>query len=115
MIERFLERLKELPDEEQAKIANSLQDSGRQPVITTAFDLSSENREQLLTAIREQFGNGVEGNFNTAPDLICGIELKANGHKIAWSLDNYLDNLADNLARLLQEELPRQEAETDEL
>lgn len=114
MIERFLERLKALSDEEQAKIADSLQDSGRQPIITTAFDLSSENREQLMTAIREQFGNSVEGNFNTAPDLICGIELKANGHKIAWSLDNYLDNLADNLARVLQEEAPRQEAESDE-
>ena len=114
MIERFLEKSKQLPDEEQAKLADSLRDSGRQSVITTAFDLSAENQEQLMTAIREQFGDGLEGKFNTAPNLICGIELKANGHKIAWSLDNYLDNLADNLARVLQEELPRQEAESDE-
>ncbi len=112
MIERFLERLKELPEAEQAKMAGSLRPSGRQPVITTAFELSSQSRKHLMTAIQEQFGDSLEGNFNTAPNLVCGIELKANGHKIAWSLDNYLDNLADNLARILQEELPQKDAET---
>ncbi len=119
MIKRFLERLKDMPEEEQAKMGDSLRDSGHKPVITTAFDLSPQNREHLATALREQFGDNLEGRFNTAPDLICGIELKANGHKIAWSLESYLDNLAENLARALQDELPRQdetqeETETDE-
>lgn len=112
MIERFLERLKELPEEEQAKMADSLQDSGLKPVITTAFDLSSQSREHILSAIQVQFGDTIEGRFTTAPNLICGIELKANGHKIAWSLANYLDNLADNLPRALQDELPQKQKDT---
>ncbi|MBN1991748.1 MAG: hypothetical protein JW953_03525 [Anaerolineae bacterium] len=109
MVERFVEQVKNLSDQEQTKMAGSLADSGRKPVITTAFDLSSESRRQLLDAVQTQFGDELEGKFNTADELICGIELKANGYKIAWSLDNYLDNLADNLARTLQNEMPRQE------
>jgi F-type H+-transporting ATPase subunit b len=114
IIDRFLRKLRELPEEEQAKIVETLQASGQKPVITTAFDLTAEHREHLISALHEQFGDGLEGKFDTAPSLICGIQLKANGHKIAWNLEHYLDNLAGDLSRVLQEELPEKDAKENE-
>ena len=31
--------------------------------------------------------------FETAPDLVSGIELSANGQKVAWSIADYLATL----------------------
>jgi F-type H+-transporting ATPase subunit b len=41
--------------------------------------------------------------FETTPDLVSGIELTANGHKVAWSIADYLASLAQGVDELLQE------------
>jgi hypothetical protein len=33
--------------------------------------------------------------FETSPDIISGIEVKAGGCKIAWSLENFLQGLEE--------------------
>jgi F-type H+-transporting ATPase subunit b len=42
--------------------------------------------------------------FETAPEVLCGIELQTSGRKIAWSLEDYLGALEERLAAALQEE-----------
>jgi F-type H+-transporting ATPase subunit b len=41
--------------------------------------------------------------FETAPDLISGIELTTNGQKIAWSIADYLASLEKGVGELLKE------------
>ena len=41
--------------------------------------------------------------FETAPDLVSGIELTANGHKVAWSIGHYLASLKKSVDELLKE------------
>jgi F-type H+-transporting ATPase subunit b len=40
--------------------------------------------------------------FETSPDVICGIELRAHGRKIAWSVRDYLEGLETTLAEVLK-------------
>jgi F-type H+-transporting ATPase subunit b len=101
LVNRFVERLEHLDEEQRAEIATTIQESDQALVISTAFELPPHIRQDLLAALRQQFGDGLEGQFKTSPDLISGIELKANGHKLAWSLDNYLAALEENLAHVL--------------
>jgi F-type H+-transporting ATPase subunit b len=42
--------------------------------------------------------------FETAPDLISGIELTTNGRKIAWSIADYLTSLIKGVDDLLQKQ-----------
>jgi len=37
----------------------------------------------------------VDLQFKLSSDLICGIELKVHGRKVAWSLEEYLETLED--------------------
>jgi len=42
--------------------------------------------------------------FETAPDGVCGIELSANGQKVAWTIADYLATLDQKVGTLLAAE-----------
>ena len=42
--------------------------------------------------------------FETAPDMVSGIELTTNGQKIAWSIADYLASLEKSVGELLKEQ-----------
>ncbi|MBF0206382.1 MAG: F0F1 ATP synthase subunit B [Oligoflexia bacterium] len=58
-------------------------------IIRTCFDLPAAQKN----AIKDILGTEIEAHFETAPDLISGIELIANGQKVAWSISDYLSLL----------------------
>ena len=37
-------------------------------------------------------------------DVISGVELRAHGHKLAWSLGDYLETLEEGFSHALMEE-----------
>lgn len=107
----FLERLSELPDSEQEALANETADSWK---VNSAFDLPAEQQEEIRQVVEEVVGHNGRLHFNTQPDLIAGIELVAAGHKVAWSLDSYLDNLEEALSDLLTQARIEDVIESDE-
>ncbi len=42
--------------------------------------------------------------YQREPEIVSGIELRVNGHKIAWSLNEYLETLIESLTETLQKE-----------
>jgi F-type H+-transporting ATPase subunit b len=54
--------------------------------------------------VREQVPIAGTVSFETAPDLISGIELRTHGGKIGWSVADYLETLEDSLAEALADE-----------
>jgi F-type H+-transporting ATPase subunit b len=102
----FVERLRGLDDETRAALAAAGGD-GQSPLrLVTGFDLPAEARDQLRQALRDQLGAGIQPEFVTVPEVLAGIELRADGHKLAWSLDGYLDRLEERLAQVLDEAVP---------
>lgn len=100
VVETFIERLQNLNDQEQERLARSLQTSENGLIIRSHFEMMPESREKLLNALHQQQiyeGNHVQ--FTTTPDLICGIELQASDYKIAWTLQRYLQSLDQHLAK----------------
>ena len=57
----------------------------------------------IQKALNETFSAEVSVRFETAPDLISGIELTTNGQKIAWSIADYLASLEKGVGELLKE------------
>jgi F-type H+-transporting ATPase subunit b len=88
----FISRLEQLSPEDRAVF------DGRQATVESAFDLPDEARERLRAALS---GLTTDLQFKRNPDLIGGLELKASGHKIAWSLQSYLDELEEALTEAL--------------
>ncbi len=58
--------------------------------VRSAFDLSSQQRADIEAALNQTLSTSIQLGFETAPDLIGGIELVANGQSIAWNISDYL-------------------------
>ena len=61
-------------------------------------------RSAIERAVKETFAADIQIQFETSPELISGIELSANGQKVAWSIADYLATLAKSAAELLHED-----------
>ena len=54
--------------------------------------------------MKETFAPDAQVQFETAPELVSGIELSTNGQKVAWSIADYLATLEKSAGELLHED-----------
>jgi F-type H+-transporting ATPase subunit b len=100
--EVFTRRLREMDGE--AKPA-SPRPSRQRPTRARAQRVrpAAEQRAAIQNALNETFSAEIHVRFETAPDLISGIELTTNGQKVAWSIADYLASLEKGVDELLKE------------
>jgi F-type H+-transporting ATPase subunit b len=100
----FMRRLHTMDGKAKENLANALKTTSVPAVIRSAFDLPAAQRAAIQNALNEAFSAEVKVRFETAPDVISGIELIANGQKVAWSIADYLAALDKGVDELLKEE-----------
>ena len=111
--EAFTRRLREMDGQAKAGLAEALKTASDPALVRSAFDLPAEQRAAIQNALNETFSAEIPVRFETAPDLICGIELTTNGQKVAWSIADYLSSLEKGVDELLKEkDKPVAKAET---
>jgi len=100
--EVFMRRLREMDDQARECFANSLKTATGPAFVRSAFDLPAEQRAAIQNALNETFSAEIRVKFETAPDLVSGIELATNGQKVAWSIADYLASLEKGVDELLK-------------
>lgn len=110
MIGIFLERLENIEESDKERIKEFYKKPGQQIVIRSAFEIPEETRQKIQETLRHLIGTDVIVRYETAPDLISGIELVASDMKIAWSIDGYLDGLEADLSRTLEQRVAEEKA-----
>ena len=114
MGEVFVARLRALNGTAKEQLAAALTSSTQPARLRSAFDLPPEQRATIQTAINETFSADIHLQFETAPDLVSGIELSANGLKVAWSIADYLATLEKSADELLREDVkPKSKPDTN--
>ncbi len=103
-VDVFAQRLRNLKDEEKKQLASALSASSSQVLIRTAFDLPQAQRDSIKKTIKETLGIETQPKFETAPDLVSGIELTTDGQKVAWSIANYLTLMQKSIDERLKEQ-----------
>jgi F-type H+-transporting ATPase subunit b len=101
--EEFTRRLRDLDGPAKARLAEAVGSASAPVLVRSAFELPAEQRADIQDALNETFAADVHIRFETAPDLICGIELSTNGQKLAWSIADYLTSLEKGVDELLME------------
>jgi F-type H+-transporting ATPase subunit b len=110
MGEVFTRRLRELNGEAKAGFAESLKTASEPALVRSAFELPTEQRAAIQKTLNETFSAEIRVRFETAPDLVSGIELTSNGQKVAWSIADYLASLEQGVGELLKtKEKPKAE------
>lgn len=103
MLDLFLSRLKGVKGEEKAQLTAAIKVTQNPVTVRTAFDLSAALSATTERAIKETFGLENQIRFETASELISGIELAMDGHKVAWSIADYLKSMGSGIAELLDD------------
>jgi F-type H+-transporting ATPase subunit b len=104
MGEVFVHRVRALTGAAREQLATAFQTSNHTVSVHSAFDLPPAQRTAIESAVQETFALDAHVQFETAPELVCGIELSTNGHKIAWSIADYLATLEKSAGELLHED-----------
>ena len=95
MTTRFLARLDSLPEGHRSELASAARADGWQVHVRTAFALSDADRERLEQTLVETLGAGLTVHFEAAPDVLGGVEVRAGGLKIAWTIDDYVTSIEE--------------------
>ncbi len=103
MGEVFTRRLRELSGEAKRPLVEALKTASEPALVRSAFDLPADQRAAVQNALNETFSTDIHLRFETAPDLVSGIEFTTNGQKVAWSIAEYLALLEKGVGELLEE------------
>ena len=104
MSDVFTRRLRELDGKAKESLGSALRSALEPALVRSAFDLPEDQRSAIQTAINETFSMDCLLRYETDPEVVSGIELTANGQKVAWSIADYLTSLEKGVAELLKQQ-----------
>jgi F-type H+-transporting ATPase subunit b len=93
----FIKRLNELSEDEKKKFRDAFQCNKNPVLMRSAFDLPAKQQAEIKDAVNKILGADTPFQYKTSPELISGIELTANGYKLAWSISEYINSLEKSL------------------
>ena len=102
MGDTFTRRMRALSAHEKSGLASALETGASPAVLRSAFELPIRERATIQNSLNETFSSDVHVRFETAPALVCGIELTAGGLKVGWTIDGYLSSLEAGVEEVLK-------------
>ena len=100
--EVFIRRIDGLKDQPRSGLSEAIEAASEPIVVRSAFDLSGTQQAAIQSALRTSFSTDAQLRFDTAPELISGIELTVGGQKLAWSISDYLMALKAGVDEVLK-------------
>jgi F-type H+-transporting ATPase subunit b len=99
----FTRRLRGLDGPTKAGLTKALQGGSDAALVRSAFELPDDQRAVVQNSLNETFAADVHLRFETAPDLVGGIELVTGGQNVGWNIADYLSSLKKGVDGLLKE------------
>jgi F-type H+-transporting ATPase subunit b len=95
----FLQRLQAVEGQALLTLGTALKaaSSADPALLRSAFALPAPQRAAIQAALDAAIGQPIPLQFETVSELVSGIELRAQGQKLAWSISDYLDVLSTGL------------------
>lgn len=100
MIANLLTRLQALSADARRDFSNAIEADRHALLLRSAFALSQPQVDAIKSTLSDIAGTDIELRCESIPQLVSGIEVIANGHKLSWSVADYLASLEQGVARL---------------
>jgi len=107
MADVFVGRLRKLSGADKQALMAARTAPGGPVLLRSAFDMPPRQRSMIESAVKDTLGPETEIQFETAPELVSGVELTVNGHKLAWSIEDYLTSLANHVSEVVEKRTER--------
>ncbi|WP_447962742.1 F0F1 ATP synthase subunit B family protein [Nitrospira sp. Ecomares 2.1] len=102
MTDAFIRRLHKLDSVQRGELESAFKAASTPAIVRSTFHLAPTQRMAIERAVKDVLAIHTQIQFETTPNLVSGIELTANGHKIAWSIGHYLGSLHKHVDDLLK-------------
>jgi len=102
-VNTFIKHLNELKADEKKKFIEAFASDSKPVLIRSTFDLPHKQQTEIKDAVKDILGAKTHFQFSTVPELISGIELTANGYKLAWSIAEYISSLEKSISETIKE------------
>ncbi len=109
--EIFMQRLRALDADAKADLVGALKIASPAPTVSSAFTLSKQQQDAIQAMLEGSFSLATPLVFEVRPDLICGIELNANGQLVSWNVDGYLMSLKKEIGRIASEHVTQADSD----
>ncbi|MCX5852848.1 MAG: hypothetical protein NT072_12500 [Deltaproteobacteria bacterium] len=96
-------RIQDLKDDEKTKFMESLKE-GNRLIVQSAYEMPPGARKKLDDVVKRFIAADIEVEYERSPEVMTGFEMKTDGHKIAWSVNDYLNTLEENFIEALYAE-----------
>jgi F-type H+-transporting ATPase subunit b len=103
MVVVFVRRLMEMDGHAKTELARTIKATSAPAILRSAFAMTDLQHEAIQCALEENLEARITVLYEIDQDLICGIELVLNGHKIAWSIADYLVSMKGQVDQILNE------------
>ncbi len=97
VVDVFERRLDDLDKDTSRALQQAIRAADGQVTIASAFALGDDLQRQLRDRVAALVNGDTRPDFDTDPDLICGVELRAGDRHLAWSAREYLADLQDQI------------------
>lgn len=103
MVAALLRKLEDADEDERAAIRQAVAEADGRVTVSSTCPLDDTTRRRVKEATERHFGK-VSVRFDTAPQLICGIQLLAAGRAVGWNVSDYLQGLSGQIREALRQE-----------
>jgi F-type H+-transporting ATPase subunit b len=102
-VQKFMEQLKGMTKKERKRALQSALDFGEGTMtVISSFELPEETKEEIKKVLQEVFAAELNCQFKISSRIGFGIEMRAEGWKIGWNANIYLEDLKENMEHLFQ-------------
>lgn len=99
----FVQRLRALNGGARTTMIEAVRAAGGSAMCRSAYAFSAQQQTALSAALDEVCSGRVALVFQTAPELVSGVELNAQGYKLAWNIDDYLAAFGASIGKAVHE------------
>ena len=105
LVDVFVSKLKELKKEDKDAVKKAIQEEDNKALVRSGFELSTGSRQKITRAVRDEIAEHADIAYDTEPQVIMGLELKARGEKVVWTVRDYLAELEERAKSAVEKEI----------
>jgi F-type H+-transporting ATPase subunit b len=94
----FVKRVNELKEDGKTQFIDAFRQDSNPIIVQSAFEVAAKQQTEIEAAVNGILGVKRDFRFKTASGIISGIEVAANGYKLAWSLSEYISSLEKSVS-----------------
>jgi F-type H+-transporting ATPase subunit b len=97
MADVFMKHIADIDSQQRSSFLDAARSSGNTATLATGFDLAEEDQRRVSRGVQSALGGDVSIQCETGVEKLSGLELRADGRRISWTIDSYFEGLEERI------------------